>query len=80
MTVDAEEAAVRNVVAIAIAEPVEANGRGVDALLGQKQSEVLVGLGPTRTAVLTRQERRRTRVQGRAATRFNHRGLGLITA
>jgi hypothetical protein len=39
MTIDAEEVAIRNLIAIALAEHGEANGRGVDALLATRQGK-----------------------------------------
>jgi hypothetical protein len=41
MTIDAGEAAIRNVIAIAIAEHGEANGRGVDAPFAMRQAEAI---------------------------------------
>jgi hypothetical protein len=42
MTIDADEAAIRAVIAAAIAEHGEASGRGVDALSAMRQAEIIV--------------------------------------
>jgi hypothetical protein len=42
MTIDADEAAIRTVIAAAIARHDEANGRGLDALLAMRQAETIV--------------------------------------
>jgi hypothetical protein len=42
MTIDAGEAAIRNVIAIALMEHDETNGRGADALFAMRQAEAVV--------------------------------------
>jgi hypothetical protein len=42
MTIDAGEAAIRNVIAIALMEHDETNGRGADALFAIRQAEAIV--------------------------------------
>jgi hypothetical protein len=42
MTIDAGEAAIRNVIAATIAEHGEVNGRGMDALFAMRQAESIV--------------------------------------
>jgi hypothetical protein len=42
MTIDAGEAAIRNVIAIALMEHDETNGRGADALFAMRQAEAIV--------------------------------------
>jgi hypothetical protein len=42
MTIDGGEAAIRTVIAAALAEHGEANGRGLDALVAMRQAEVVV--------------------------------------
>jgi hypothetical protein len=42
MTLDAGEAAIRNVIAIALMEHDETSGRGLDALFAMRQAEAIV--------------------------------------
>jgi hypothetical protein len=42
MTIDTGEAAIRNLIAAAIAELGEASGRGLDALFAMRQAETIV--------------------------------------
>jgi hypothetical protein len=42
MTIDAGEGAIRNVIAIALMEHDEINGRGPDALFAMRQAEAIV--------------------------------------
>jgi hypothetical protein len=42
MTISAGEAAIRNVIAVALAEHSEASGRALDALFAMRQAEIVV--------------------------------------
>jgi hypothetical protein len=42
MTIDAEQAAIRTVIAAVLAEQGEGSGRGLDALVAMRQAEAIV--------------------------------------